>query len=162
LVKNTSVCRIRSANQRCADTAVYRAGAGAVLASRPFIHEDSAMRQHISRLLVPALAIAALAVVLPSQLRAQDRPEDGHEQHDQAPAGHGDQQPASHMDTHDEERADPHPDAHRNVGRPDPVVQYRHDHPHASARCHDGFFTTTSDRGRACSKHGGIDVWLAL
>ena len=35
--------------------------------------------------------------------------------------------------------------------RSDPVVQYRHDHPHASARCHDGFFTTTADRNRACA-----------
>jgi hypothetical protein len=120
------------------------------------------MRHYILTLLVPALATVALAAVLPSQVRAQDRSEDGHDQHDQMPAGHGDDHPAPHMDTHDEERADPHPDAHRNVGRPDPVVQYRHDHPNASARCHDGFFTTTSDRSRACSKHGGIDVWLVL
>jgi hypothetical protein len=33
-------------------------------------------------------------------------------------------------------------------------------HPHAAARCHDGFFTTTRDRRRACTRHGGIDVWL--
>lgn len=33
-------------------------------------------------------------------------------------------------------------------------------HPHAAARCHDGFFTTTQDRSRACTRHGGIDVWL--
>jgi len=30
----------------------------------------------------------------------------------------------------------------------------------ASARCHDGFYTTTTDRNLACSRHGGIDVWL--
>ncbi len=127
------------------------------------------MRQYILQLLVPALAAVALATVLPSQVRAQDRAEDGHDQHDQhdqMPAGHGDEHGDEHaaapMDAHTQERADPHPNAHRNVGRPDPVVQYRHDHPHASARCHDGFFTTTSDRGRACSKHGGIDVWLVL
>jgi hypothetical protein len=51
---------------------------------------------------------------------------------------------------------------HHDDNRSDPAAQYRHDHPHAAARCHDGFFTNTKDRGRACSKHGGIDVWLAL
>jgi hypothetical protein len=150
------------AKQHCAAAAIARADAGAVIASRPFFEEDNTMRQYILQLFVPAVAAIALALMLPSQVRAQDRAEDGHDQHDQMPAGHGDEHPDAHMDTHDQERADPHPDAHRNVGRPDPVVQYRHDHPHASARCHDGFFTTTSDRGRACSKHGGIDVWLAL
>jgi hypothetical protein len=116
------------------------------------------MRHYILKLLVPALASVALAAVLPSQVRAQNRAEDGHDQHDQAPADHGDEHPGARTD----ERSDAHPDAHRNVGRPDPVVRYRHDHPHASARCHDGFFTTTSDRSRACRKHGGIDVWLVL
>jgi hypothetical protein len=24
------------------------------------------------------------------------------------------------------------------------------------------FFTSTHDRSRACTKHGGIDVWLSL
>jgi hypothetical protein len=58
---------------------------------------------------------------------------------------------------HDEMRGD-HPEA----AREDPVARYRHDHPHSSARCHDGFFTRTTDRNRACRKHGGIDVWLAM
>ena len=40
------------------------------------------------------------------------------------------------------------------------VERYRKAHPRAAARCHDGFFTNTTDRSRACSKHGGIDVWL--
>jgi hypothetical protein len=30
----------------------------------------------------------------------------------------------------------------------------------ASARCHDGFYTKTVDLNLACSKHGGIEVWL--
>lgn len=38
--------------------------------------------------------------------------------------------------------------------------RYRKMHPRAAARCHDGFFTNTTDRARACSKHGGIDTWL--
>lgn len=42
------------------------------------------------------------------------------------------------------------------------VDRYRHDHPRASARCHDGFFTSTHDRNRACRRHGGIDIWLML
>jgi hypothetical protein len=109
------------------------------------------MRHHIiMQLLVSTLAALVLTVFVPATLRAQDRPDDRRDQHDQGPAEHGDDHPAAR------------PNPHRSVGRPDPVVQYRHDHPHASARCHDGFFTTTSDRNRACSKHGGIDVWLVL
>jgi hypothetical protein len=97
-----------------------------------------------------ALAVVALALtaVGPAPLHAQDRPD---EHHDQMPAEHHD---AEH---HDDQRA-----ARPDYGRPDPAVQYRHEHPNASARCHDGFFTTTRDRGRACTKHGGIDIWLVL
>jgi hypothetical protein len=41
-------------------------------------------------------------------------------------------------------RADDHRDEHRDDRRADdPAERYRHDHPHSSARCHDGFFTTT-------------------
>jgi hypothetical protein len=67
--------------------------------------------------------------------------------------------PQDHPVDHHVMRAADHGDEHRIE---DPTIGYRHDHPHASARCHDGFFTTTKDRGRACTKHGGIDVWLAL
>jgi hypothetical protein len=62
---------------------------------------------------------------------------------------------------HPEDHHDQNAQEHHDDNRPDPAAQYRHDHPHSSARCHDGFFTTTKDRSRACSKHGGIDVWLA-
>jgi hypothetical protein len=84
---------------------------------------------------VLAVAAFSLTAVAPVTVSAQDHPED-----------HRDQKAEEH---HDDNRGDP-------------ATQYRHDHPHASARCHDGFFTNTSDRGRACSKHGGIDVWLAI
>jgi len=40
------------------------------------------------------------------------------------------------------------------------IALYRREHPRAAARCRDGFFTTTTDRTRACSKHGGIQIWL--
>ena len=82
-----------------------------------------------------ALAAISLTVMAPLTVSAQDHPQD-----------------------HQDQKADEHHDG----DRPDPAAQYRHDHPKASARCHDGFFTTTKDRNRACSKHGGIDVWLAL
>jgi hypothetical protein len=108
------------------------------------------MRQYFLQSLVPGLLALALAAAAPSTVRAQDRPDDRNDQHDQMPADHRDDHPAAR------------PDVHHDAARPDPVVQYRHDHPRASARCHDGFFTTTSDRSRACTKHGGIDVWLAL
>ena len=83
---------------------------------------------------VLALAALSLTAMAPLTALAQDRPDDHHDQNAQ--------------EHHDDSRADP-------------AAQYRHDHPHSSARCHDGFFTSTKDRGRACSKHGGIDVWLA-
>jgi hypothetical protein len=72
-----------------------------------------------------------------------------------------------HPDDHHVMRADDHRDEHRDEhrdvkGNDDAVGRYRHDHPHSSARCHDGFFTSTRDRDHACAKHGGIDVWLQL
>ena len=105
------------------------------------------MRQYFLQALVPALCALALGVVVPSFAGAQDRPDDRHEQ---VPADRHDDRPAARADV-------------RHVdNRADPAEKYRHDHPHASARCHDGFFTTTGDRSRACRKHGGIDVWLSL
>jgi hypothetical protein len=62
-------------------------------------------------------------------------------------------QPGPRDQGHDEGRPDEH-------GNPGDVERYRKAHPRAAARCHDGFFTNTTDRARACSKHGGIDVWL--
>jgi hypothetical protein len=68
-----------------------------------------------------------------------------------------------HPDDHKVMRADDHRDEHRDdKSSDDAVSRYRHDHPHSSARCHDGFFTSTKDRDHACTKHGGIDVWLQL
>jgi|SRR5579871_3565980 len=50
-------------------------------------------------------------------------------------------------------------DENRDRGGDDVATLHRA-HPHSAARCHDGFFTSTRDRGHACSKHGGIDIWL--
>jgi hypothetical protein len=83
---------------------------------------------------VLAVAALSLTAMVPLTVLAQDHPEDHHDQNVQE---------------------------HHDDNRQDPAAQYRHDHPHSSARCHDGFFTSTKDRGHACSKHGGIDVWLA-
>lgn len=94
-----------------------------------------------------AMSALSLTAMLPLTVCAQDHPEEQHQQ--KAEEHHDDQSAMKRDDHHDGNRADP-------------AVQYRHDHPHAAARCHDGFFTNTKDRGRACSKHGGIDVWLAL
>lgn len=101
------------------------------------------MYQLTCKPLVLALAALSLAAMGPMTAFAQDHPGD-----------HPDQNAQEH---HDQNAQDHHDD-----NRSDPAEKYRHDHPRASARCHDGFFTTTKDRGRACSKHGGIDVWLAL
>jgi hypothetical protein len=105
------------------------------------------MYQHFWKTLALAIVAVALTAGVPPTLHAQERADDHHDQ------------PADHRD--DQHRDDQHT-AHPDVRRADPADQYRHDHPHASARCHDGFFTTTQDRDHACSKHGGIDVWLVL
>ncbi|HEX2790003.1 MAG TPA: hypothetical protein VHN17_06200 [Steroidobacteraceae bacterium] len=105
------------------------------------------MRHYLLNALILALFTLALTAVVPSTVRAQDRSDDHH-----------DQMAPDHGDSHAVAR----PEEHHDDAKADPVAQYRHDHPHASARCHDGFFTTTSDRSRACTKHGGIDVWLVL
>jgi hypothetical protein len=98
------------------------------------------MRQHFLKPSLLALAALAMTGLAPVVASAQDRPDDHHAM-----------------------RADDHRDEHRDDRRGDDAAErYRHDHPHSSARCHDGFFTSTRDRNRACSKHGGIDVWLSL
>lgn len=94
---------------------------------------------------VALTAAFSLASAWSLPANAQDRPDEHRD----------DQRPAEHKPA-------PRPDEHRDDKRPDPADRYRHDHPHSSARCHDGFFTNTADRSRACSKHGGINVWLAL
>jgi hypothetical protein len=98
------------------------------------------MRKHLVKPMILAVSAFALSTVGVSLASAQDHPDDHHVM-----------------------RADDHRDEHRDDrGGDDAAARYRHDHPRSSARCHDGFFTTTKDRGRACTKHGGIDVWLSL
>ena len=120
-----------------------------------------------------ALAFTALAsvAIAQEQPRHDQQPPDQQQRPDQqAPAeqthrvrpGHGAQVRDGDATRHDQQaredqaRADEHPDQ----GNADVVARYHRAHPHAAARCHDGFFTNTTDRARACSKHGGIDVWL--
>jgi hypothetical protein len=105
------------------------------------------MRQTTWKPIVLALAAFSLTAMVPLSVSAQDHQDDHH-----------DQKAEDHHDDHSAMRRDDHHDE----SRPDPAAQYRHDHPHSSARCHDGFFTSTQDRSRACTKHGGIDVWLSL
>jgi len=103
------------------------------------------MSQHFFKPTLLALTALAMTGLAPAIVSAQDRPDDHR---------------AMRADEH---RADEHRDEHRDDrGGDDAAARYRHDHPHSSARCHDGFFTSTHDRNRACSKHGGIDVWLSL
>lgn len=93
--------------------------------------------------------LAALVFVLganaPSLVHSQDRPDEHRDQ--PPPAEHHDTGPAEHRDEH-------------AAPQGDQAARLRRAHPHAAARCHDGFFTTTRTRARACSKHGGIDIWL--
>jgi hypothetical protein len=96
------------------------------------------------------LAVGVLTLALGglgSTVHAQDQDQQGdHVRHEQ-PARQ-DEQHARDEARHDEHAAG------------GDVERYRKAHPHAAARCHDGFFTNTTSRARACSKHGGIDVWL--
>ncbi|HEY2465994.1 MAG TPA: hypothetical protein VGI32_18185 [Steroidobacteraceae bacterium] len=104
------------------------------------------MRQHFWKPILLTLTALAMSGLSPALLSAQDRPDE------------------HRPDAQHAMRADDHRDDHsRDAGKGDDQIQrYRHDHPHSSARCHDGFFTSTKDRDRACSKHGGIDIWLSL
>jgi hypothetical protein len=131
------------------------------------------------------LAVSALSAsaIIPMTVHAQDqdhqeqRTEDHRDdqsaQHDERrddqPATrrdeHRDDQPARRDEARDEPRDDQSArrrDDRSDGDRDDPVARYRHDHPRASARCQDGYFTQTRNRDRACSKHVGIDVWIAL
>jgi beta-xylosidase len=103
------------------------------------------MRQHSWKMLTFYTALAMTALT-PALVSAQDRPDD------------------RRPDEHQVMKADVHPNEHKSDDHrnDDQLQRYRHDHPHSSARCHDGVFTTTKDRNRACTKHGGIDVWLSL
>ena len=146
------------------------------------------MRRTLHTATLGALALAlGAAFALP--LHAQDRSNDQRDQtttrsHQAAPNEHrtqqydnrgavrSDQRQVTQDDTRgavrsDEERASR--EHRRGVARTeerredsDDVSTLRHAHPRAAARCHDGFFTNTRDRARACSKHGGIEIWLAL
>jgi hypothetical protein len=99
------------------------------------------MHQHFWKPTLLTLTALAMTGLTPALVSAQDRPDD------------------RRPDDHQVMKADIHRDDHNND---DQVQRYRHDHPKSSARCHDGFFTSTKDRSHACTKHGGIDVWLSL
>lgn len=94
-----------------------------------------------------ALAFAVFALTAGGSLavHAQDQNDQRPRQDDQRPRQ--DDQNRDHRDDHGDRNADAL------------AEKYRKAHPEAAARCHDGFFTrTTGDR--ACTKHGGVDVWL--
>ena len=100
------------------------------------------MRQHFWKPALLSLTALAMTALAPALVSAQDRPDD------------------RKPDEHQVMKADIHRDDHKYSD--DQVQKFRHDHPHSAARCHDGVFTTTKDRNLACTKHGGIDVWLSL
>jgi hypothetical protein len=124
------------------------------------------MRQLHWKSLTLSIALG-LAAVGTANLHAQNRPDD---QRDQGSAPSQNAQPPEHSRDRAPSRATqpPSENAHPNEriaergNSDDTVTRYRKAHPHAAARCHDGFFTNTADRSRACSKHGGLDVWLQL
>ncbi len=96
-----------------------------------------------------------LAVIGTANLYAQDHSDD---QHDQSAAQDHRTDDQHDQNSDQDHRAQPERGPERSDS--DTVARYRKGHPGAAARCHDGFFTKTTDRSRACSKHGGIDVWL--
>jgi hypothetical protein len=102
------------------------------------------MRHTLYKPTLLALTTFAMTGLAPVIASPQDRPEDHR---------------AMRADDHRDEHRDDHGGDRRGD---DQAARYRHDHPHSSARCHDGFFTSTRDRNRACTKHGGIDIWLSL
>jgi hypothetical protein len=106
------------------------------------------MRHNLCKPTLLALTAFAITGLAPVIAGAQDRP---------------DEHRAMRAEDHRDEHRDEHRDDHGGDRRGDDQAErYRHDHPRSSARCHDGFFTSTRDRNRACTKHGGIDIWLSL
>lgn len=98
---------------------------------------------------ITAVALTvALGLLGGAAVQAQDQPRPDEQSH------HEDQGRNQDQGRHDDRDHARHDEGGGDADR------YRQEHPHAAARCHDGFFTNTSDRARACSKHGGIDVWL--
>jgi hypothetical protein len=93
-----------------------------------------------------ALALSSLGASVHAQ--DQDRPNDQtrHEKQTRQDEGHA--------------RGDAQHEGHAGHATTADLDRYRRAHPHAAARCTDGFFTNTTDRHRACSKHGGVNVWL--
>jgi hypothetical protein len=122
------------------------------------------MRQQFWKPIILSMASLSLTALVPLTVCAQD-PKDEHRE--QRADEHQDNQPRRDERQDEQPRRDEHQDDqmrrgdHHDDNQGDQAGQYRHDHPGASARCQDGFFTTTRDRSRACSRHGGVDVWIA-
>jgi hypothetical protein len=124
------------------------------------------MSQQLWKPVMLAVASLSLSALVPLTVGAQDRAEEHQDQrapeHQDEQKGRDDRDDQKGRDDRDDRGDQTRREDHHDDNRGDPAAQYRHDHPRASARCHDGFFTTTHDRSRACTKHGGIDVWIAL
>jgi hypothetical protein len=122
------------------------------------------MRQQFWKPIILSVASLSLTALVPLTVCAQD-PQDEHRE--QRTDERQDNQPRRDERQDEQPRRDEHQDDqmrrgdHHDDNQGDQAGQYRHDHPGASARCQDGFFTTTRDRSRACSRHGGVDVWIA-
>jgi hypothetical protein len=116
-------------------------------------HSKPRLAEALIALAFAALASAAIAQEQPrhddqqppDQQQRPDQPAPADQTHRNVRPGHGPQT---------------RPDEHPDEANADVIARYHRAHPHAAARCHDGFFTNTTDRAKACSKHGGIDVWL--
>ncbi|MGH8221267.1 MAG: hypothetical protein ACREUT_22275 [Steroidobacteraceae bacterium] len=142
------------------------------------------MIRTLHRSTILAMLALALGAYAPSLLNAQDRPDQQRDQPSANQHEHGaDERGATRdnaargnaahenpgRDNPAHENAAHENAAHENAGHAnaghergdrDDVERLRKAHPRAAARCHDGFFTTTRTRARACTKHGGIDIWL--
>jgi hypothetical protein len=111
------------------------------------------MRQKLWKPIILSMASLSLSALVPLTVSAQDQDDHREQRADE----HRDDQSRRDERQNDQMQRD----ERQNVSQSDQGGQYRHDHPRASARCQDGFFTTTRDRSRACSRHGGVDVWIS-
>lgn len=128
----------------------------------------------VYRIAKSSIIVMAAAAAIVGTASAQDR--DVQHPPDHSASTHQPDQNSDHRDQRDpaSEQRSMHSEASRNSDERnsenrhrmasaddnDMAARYRHEHPRSAARCHDGFFTRTTDRNRACSKHGGIDIWL--
>lgn len=126
---------------------------------------SSPLNLRVRALLLTALGFAAVGPLVSQAQDARPRQDVAQVQAEAAKEGRANDRQNNDPRLNDDQsprRSDQRGGRDVGHGGDDRVADLHRTHPHAAARCHDGFFTTTRDHDRACTRHGGIDIWLGL